>query len=128
MILPRLTRLAVAAFALFAVACGGSDSTGPAADPVPQTGTIRLLNESSSTVVTVHFTKCSDPSWGPNRLSESETLAAGVLRSWTVEPGCYDLRASTGSKSASWYDRELTAGGALQLAVPEAVSADNAVR
>jgi hypothetical protein len=128
MIRNRLTRLAVAAFAFGAVACGGSDSTGPGAEPAPQTGTIRLLNQSTATIVAVRFAKCSDPSWGPNRLAESESLAPGALRSWTVEPGCYDLRASTGSKSASWYDRELTAGGALQLAVPAAVSAGRTTR
>lgn len=125
MIRIRLMVVVAAALTLGAVACGG-DSDGPAAPaPAPQTGTIRLLNDSSVPIVAVYFTKCDESSWGSNRLAASETLAPGALRSWTVEPGCYDFRASTGSKSASWYDRNLAPGGALQLAVPSTVSAIN---
>lgn len=125
MIRNRLMVAAVAALTLGAVACGG-DSDGPAAPaPAPQTGTIRLRNDASVPIVAVYFTKCNESTWGANKLAASESLAPGALRSWTVEPGCYDLRASTGSKSASWYDRTLTPGGALQLAVPSTVSAIN---
>ena len=123
MIRNYLAGLATAAILLGAAACGGDDATGPApTPPAPTTGTIRLLNESSASIVAVYFTKCDDTTWGANRLAASERLAPGALRTWTVEPGCYDLKASTGSKSASWFDRELAAGGALQLAVPDAVA------
>lgn len=104
-----------------ALACGG-DSTGPAPAPDPRTGTIQLLNQSNVSIVGVYFTTCDDDSWGANRLAQAETLAPGALRTWTVEAGCYDLKASTGSKSASWYDRTLAAGGALQMAVPASVA------
>jgi len=117
----RLTVLAIAALSLGAVACGGgSDSTGPT--PAPQSGTIKLLNGSSATIIGVYFTKCEDSSWGQNRLASTDSLAPGALRTWTVEPGCYDLKASTGSKSATWLNRDLTPGGALQLAVPATVA------
>lgn len=108
------------AFALSAAACGG-DSTGP--EPAPRTSTIRLLNESATPITTVYFSQCDDTSWGANRLADGETLAPGALRSWTVAPGCYDFRASNGSKAASWFDREITPGGVLQLAVPVEVGA-----
>ena len=121
MICNRLTTLAAAALLLGALACGGDDATSP--PPAPQTGTIRLLNESSATIVAVYFTSCDESTWGSNRLAASESIAPGALRSWTVQPGCYDFRASTGSKTASWYDRDLVPGGALQLAVPAAVNA-----
>lgn len=125
MIRNRIMLAVVAALTLGAVACGG-DSDGPAApEPAPQMGTIRLRNDSSVPIVAVYFTTCDRSTWGENRLAASESLAPGALRSWTVEPGCYDFRASTGSKSASWYDRNLAAGGALQLAVPSTVSAIN---
>ena len=120
MIYNRLTTLAAGALLLGAVACGGDDATSPS--PAPQTATLRLLNESSATIVAVYFTSCDESTWGSNRLAASESIAPGALRSWTVQPGCYDFRASTGSKTASWYDRELTPGGALQLAVPTAVN------
>jgi hypothetical protein len=122
MIRTKLAAFAFAALVVGAVACGGGgDSTGPT--PAPQTATIRLLNESSVPIVAVYFTACSESTWGSNRLGASETLAPGALRTWTVEPGCYDLRASTGSKTASWFDRDVAAGGAIQLAVPAEVAA-----
>jgi hypothetical protein len=112
-----LRAVAIAAIAFGAAACGGDDSTGP--EPM---GTIALLNESSVDIVSVYFTSCDDDNWGPNRLADSETLAAGQLKSWSVEPGCYDVRASTGAKSATWWDREVAAGGALNLAAPIALA------
>ena len=122
MIRNRLTILALAALGLAAAACGSDDdATGPA--PAPQAGTIRLLNESSVPIVGVYITTCDDPTWGANRLGASESLAPGALRNWTVAPGCYDVRASSGTKTASWYERDLEPGGALQLAVPASVGA-----
>lgn len=123
MIRNRLMTIAVAALTSGAVACGGDKATAPAPTPAPQTGAIRLRNDSSVPIVAVYFTTCDESSWGANRLSAAESLAPGALRTWTVEAGCYDVRASTGSKSATWYDRTLVAGGALQLAVPAAVGA-----
>ena len=121
MIYTRLTTLAAAALLLGAVACGGDDATSP--PPAPPTATSRLLNDTRATIVAVYFTSGDESTWGSNRLAASESIAPGALRSWTVQPGSYDFRASTGSKTASWYDRELAPGGALQLAVPTAVNA-----
>ncbi|HSJ62524.1 MAG TPA: hypothetical protein VK922_01340 [Gemmatimonadaceae bacterium] len=112
-----LRAVAIAAIAFGAAACGGDDSTGP--EPM---GTIALLNESSVDIVSVYFTSCNDDGWGPNRLADSETLSSGQLKTWSVEPGCYDVRASTGAKSATWWDREVTAGGSLNLAAPIALA------
>jgi len=61
MIYNRLTTLAAAALLLGAVACGGDDATSP--PPAPQTATIRLLNESSATIVAVYFTSCDESTW-----------------------------------------------------------------
>jgi hypothetical protein len=36
-----------------------------------------------------------------------------------MTPGCYDVRASTGAKFGTWFDREATAGGFVRLALPE---------
>ncbi|HEX6106247.1 MAG TPA: hypothetical protein VFZ26_11735 [Gemmatimonadales bacterium] len=116
----RIKLMAVAIASLALAACGKGDSTGPA---TAESGTIVLLNDSSTPIVAVNFSGCDDDSWGPNRLAEAETLAPGALRNWTVEAGCYDLRASTGSRAATWLDRDVPAGGALQLAVPAGVDA-----
>lgn len=118
MIRTKLMALAIAAVAL--AACGkDSDSTGPA--PAAETGTITLLNESSTEVISVNIPSCEDPDWGANRLDGSETIAPGAERSWTVETGCYDLKASNGSKAAYWYDIQVGAGGNVQIPVPAAL-------
>jgi hypothetical protein len=62
-------------------------------------------------------------SWGPHRPGASEHLAPNALRHWAVEPGCYDLKASNGSKSASWFDREVMSSDTVRLAVPAELSA-----
>ncbi|HKT61839.1 MAG TPA: hypothetical protein VJQ46_17405 [Gemmatimonadales bacterium] len=129
-----MTRTTLAAWSaavllcLATAACGGGsgdDSTGPS--PAPQAGTITLRNGSSTNLVAVNISLCSESSWGPNRLEQQETVAPGALRSWTVEPGCYDVKASNGSRSASWFDRELTAGGALNLEAPSELAESSAV-
>ena len=53
----------------------------------------------------------------------SETIAPGASRSWTVETGCYDMRASNGSKAAYWYDIQVTAGNAVEISVPAGMNA-----
>lgn len=114
-----LMTLALAAVAL--AACGRDDSTGPA--PAAETGTITLLNESDTDVIAVSIPSCEDSEWGANRLDGSETIKPGAQRSWTVETGCYDLKASNGSKAAYWYDIPVTVGGEVQVSVPAAMSA-----
>lgn len=121
MIRTRLMTLAVTAVALAAAACGtDSDTTGPA--PVAETGTITLLNQSNTDVIAVSIPSCEDDEWGGNRLGGSETIAPGAARSWTVETGCYDMRASNGSKAAYWYDIEVTAGSTVEIAAPAGMS------
>lgn len=68
--------------------------------------------------MSVHIAKCSDAEWGENKLNQNETIATGATRSWSMTPGCYDVRASTGSKFGTWFDREAVAGGFVRLALP----------
>lgn len=103
---------------LGAAACG-SDSTGPGN---PGSGTIALKNESTAQIVSVQFTLCTDESWGPNRLASGEVIATGAIRQWTAEPGCYDFRVATADKAGYWYDRQLTDGGAINLALSSAAN------
>lgn len=116
----RLDLLALTLATLALAACGKGDSTGPSAS---EAGTIVLLNDSSTPVVEVNFSSCDDDSWGPNRLASAEALGPGAIRDWSVEAGCYDVRASTGARSATWLGRDVPAGGSLQLAVPSGVDA-----
>jgi hypothetical protein len=109
-----------AALTLATAACGGdSDPSGPSP---AATGTVRLLNESNAEIVKVNISPCTDATWGANRLGAAETIEPGELRTWSVEADCYDIRASTASKSAYWYDRELGAGETLSLALSAAAN------
>lgn len=114
-----LTTLSAVAFGFILAACGGSD--GSATGPGPS-GTITLRNDANVGVVSVNIAQCTDPEWGANRLNSAETIAPGAVRNWTFPAGCYDVRASTGSKSATWFDLSVTPAMPVQLAVPSEIT------
>jgi hypothetical protein len=91
-------------------ACGGKDSTGPAAQ-----GTIVVKNASSLEIVVVNITACSDPTWGPDRLGPTETIAPGAQRSFTAAPGCQDVRARTSAGDQEWFDLNIQSGSSSVL-------------
>ncbi|MDQ2669288.1 MAG: hypothetical protein M3Y31_01510 [Gemmatimonadota bacterium] len=117
-------RLATAALAaaltLTTAACGGDDSTGPS--PASDNGVILLRNDSNADIVTVNISPCTSPTWGSDRLGASEIIAPAALRSFPEDPDCYDLRVSTGSKTAYWYDYELESGDTLRFALSPAAN------
>ena len=118
----KLAALAAAALLSLGTAACGSDSTGPSRSGPPHTGTISVMNSSDAPIDAVKFSNCSDPDWGQNRLDAGETIAPGATRSWTADPGCYDVKASIGTLAGTWYDRQLTANGLIQVALDVAVS------
>lgn len=94
---------ALALLPLLVAACG--DSTGPDSD-----ATIVIHNASSTNIMAVEYAKCSDDEWGPDRLPGGEVIAPGASRSFTVEPGCWDVSASDGANWIEWYDNTMVAG------------------
>jgi hypothetical protein len=109
----------MAVLAVLAAAACDKSSTGP---ETPTMATIELRNNNSAPIVTVNISSCSEAVWGANRLNQDESIATGATRTWSMPPGCYDVRASTGTKSGIWYDREAVAGEFLRLALPESAS------
>lgn len=111
---------AIALLPLLLAACG--DSTGPGSN-----ATIVIHNGSSSTIMAVEYAKCSDDEWGPDRLPGGEVIAPGASRSFSVEPGCWDVSASNGGNWVEWYDNALAAGesetfNATSFPVPDLVA------
>jgi hypothetical protein len=96
-------------------ACGdsGSTATGPA-----EQSTLVVKNDAAQPIMVVQFARCTDPDWGPDRLGATETIAPGATRSWSIAPGCWDLRVATATRAGYWYDNEVQAGGSLQFALP----------
>lgn len=115
-----LKTLALAA-ALTLAACGGDTPTGPE-DTEPSLGVVSMTNNANVPIIEVNFSGCESPSWGANRLNGGEVIQPGAARTWSVPTGCYDIRARTGTKSGSWYDRTLSAGGTLNLALSSAAN------
>ena len=79
-----------------------------------------LRNEANTAIVNVNISACTNPEWGSNRLNPDEEIAPGETRTWTVAPGCYDVRVSTATRSAFWYDRETEVGDTVRLALSSA--------
>jgi len=113
-----LRRSALAALAALALAaCGGDSSTGPT-----PTATLSLANAANVPITAVYFSACDDTEWGANRLGAGESIATGGSRTWSIPAGCYDVKASTGTKAGQWYDRQVTAGETLELELSPAAN------
>jgi hypothetical protein len=97
-----------------AAACDKS-STSPESQT---TATIELHNNANVPIVSVQIATCGESEWGTNKLNQNESIASGGARSFSITPGCYDVRASTATKAGIWRDREAAAGGTVYLALP----------
>lgn len=102
-------------------ACSGDGPTGPG-NPSPGLGVVSITNEANVPIIQVNIADCDDPTWGANRLNGSEVIAPGASRTWSVPAGCWDVRVRTGTKVATWFDRMLTVGGTLNLALSSAAN------
>lgn len=111
-----------AAFALLTTACGEGSGNPVGPTPSPANGTVSLTNQANTPIIAVNITSCSDDSWGDNRLESGQVIPPGGNRTWSVPAGCYDVRASTAAKSGSWWDRTVSAGNVLQLALSSAAN------
>jgi len=115
---PRFSALMAAAlFALATAACSDDTDSPSGPTPPPAVGTIVIRNDANGPIDRVNFNGCDNPDWGENRLNAGETIEPGATRSWTTEPGCYDIRARVGTLNGIWWDRDLAAGGSLNLAL-----------
>lgn len=122
-----LCRLAAVLMTPLAAACGGdSDPTGPGNPPPPApTGTaIRMTNQSSRAAWYVYFRACGTEDFGEDRLGSSNVLSSNEAFTSQVDPGCYDVLATTDPTEASHYQalwQELAVGEGQQasLAITE---------
>jgi hypothetical protein len=57
----------------------------------PDTGVLRIENHSSYLVTELYVSPCSAPTWGQNQLSEA--LSPGYYVWYSVEVGCWEMRA-----------------------------------
>lgn len=76
---------------------GGAGSAGSVTQGGSYTpgssGSLRLVNNSGSTVCYVYISPTTDTTWGQDQLDSSETVANGSSRTFSVTQGMYDLRA-----------------------------------
>lgn len=86
--LQALITLGLIAAAL-SLGCGGDDGMTNPDNPA----TIRIQNNMIGPVIFVFFRSCGSFQWGEDRLGETERIEPGDDREWTVEAGCWDLRA-----------------------------------
>lgn len=83
-------------------------------EPAVEEATLMLANESANSIYFVYISPCSASGWGSDRLGSDEVVASGRTRSWTLEPGCYDLKAvDSMGDAAEEMDVQLPAGGTL---------------
>ena len=52
-----------------------------------------LLNQTNAPVYFVYISPCSSSSWGEDQLGESEVVQPGATRTFSMSPGCWDMKA-----------------------------------
>ena len=114
---PRLASAAALCLSTLAACGGGDGATAPSAN-----ATLSLGNGANVAIQSVFISGCDESTWGEDRLGASETIAPGASRTFTLPAGCYDIRASTGSKSGYWYDRDFAAGETVTLQLSSAAN------
>jgi hypothetical protein len=55
--------------------------------------TVVMLNQTDAPIYYVYISPCSSSSWGEDQLGESEVVQPGATRTFTMSPGCWDLKA-----------------------------------
>ena len=78
----------------------------PGADPA-----LIVRNGSDRDICFVNFSPSQEASWGPERLSSSETVAPGQLRGWRVPADAYDLRVEDCQENVIADNRSLAVAG-----------------
>jgi hypothetical protein len=58
-----------------------------------QPATLTVVNQTRTPVYFLYISACTSSSWGPDRLGSNEVIGSGATRRWTLDPGCYDVRA-----------------------------------
>ena len=85
----------VAALATLATAaCGGGDDSTTGPGPTPTEATFTVVNHApNGSVLFLRYRPCGGSGWSSDVLGSS-VLSSGEQTSWTVSPGCYDVRAT----------------------------------
>ena len=91
-----LPAFAVAAIALSLSGCGEGDPVAP--EPMfDNPSIVRVVNRLQGPVLFVHAKPCGTNDWGQDLFGTNDpiegTIQPGGSRDFTVEAGCYDLRA-----------------------------------
>lgn len=84
--------------------------------PEPNTtasGQINVQNTSGETILFLYISSCSSSSWGADRLG-TNVLPSGQSLSFTVSPGCYDLRAESLYNYAEQHSVSVPSGGTFR--------------
>ncbi len=55
--------------------------------------TVVMLNQTSLPIYFVYISPCSSSGWGEDQLGESEVVQPGSTRTFTMSPGCWDMKA-----------------------------------
>ena len=52
-----------------------------------------VINNAPVSVFYLYASPCSSDSWGPDRLDSDQVISSGETASFTMTPGCWDLKA-----------------------------------
>ena len=95
----------IAPFAVAAALLAGCDNFD-ASDPTR----LEIVNGRVEPIDMVNFSACDAPEFGEDRLAPDEDIAAGAVRDFEVEPGCYDIRIWFAGDTEVRFEEEISEG------------------
>lgn len=98
-------------------ACSSLITGGELIRPGEATGTIEVVNETSSLIDVVLISECNASTYGLNRLPEGVALGNGESYQFTVSAGCWDVDAGSIGVGEARQRMEVAPGGLTRYTV-----------
>jgi hypothetical protein len=110
----RLFAHGLAAVAVLTLAGCDTITGGPLTSPGQPTATLVIINGSDADLDAVVISECSAMSYGFNRLSDTDYIAPGEARSFTLSAGCWDVGSGQFGGGEAYERMTLDAGDVMQ--------------
>lgn len=110
----KLMALGLAAVTALTLAGCDTITGGPLVRPGEPTATLVIINGSAADLDAIVISECDAMSYGFNRLSDTDYIAPGEARSFTLSAGCWDVGGGQFGGGEAYERMMLHAGEIMQ--------------
>jgi len=109
----------MAALGPLLVACSSLITGGDLIRPGEPTGTLQVVNGTSSYIDAILISECNASTYGLNRMPEGVSLAPGEYYEFTVSAGCWDVDAGSIGVGEARHRMDVDAYGVTRYTVTD---------